>query len=90
MVKWIIGAAFIGWAGIVQLAYSMAEARMPWCYSDGACLIRTQATCDYVRTVGLTVALVAAVIVALVWTRTLPSPSQWRRSAKPAEPTRLR
>lgn len=91
MVKLIIGAGFTGWAAIIALAYRMAAARVTVCYfADVDCIIRTQATRDGILTVGLTVALVAAIIVALVWTRTVPSPSKWRRSTKPAEPNRLR
>lgn len=87
----IFALALAAWGFIVRLSYQMAQARIKLCYGADDCDIRAAAARDYVLTVGLTVALVASIIAALLWTRTLPSlPSQWRRPSKPAEPTRLR
>ena len=85
-VKWIIGAAFIGWAGIIRMAYNMADARANLCtngypsYSN-ECAVRALAVRDGILTTGLIVALVAAIIIALTFATEL-SRLNWRQAPK--------
>lgn len=66
----IIGAGLAGWAGIVALAWRMADKRIGLCSDlDRDCEIATTASRDFVLTAGLTVALVVIVTAALIWAR---------------------
>lgn len=65
--KWIVTATAIGWAGIVALAWRLADERAQLCYYiDDKCKIAALATRDATLTSGLTVALVAGAGFAFV------------------------
>ena len=68
--KRIVIAGLSGWAGIVGLAYWMANARIELCdYGSESCAIATTATRDNLLIGGLVVALVAAVALAVIAAR---------------------
>lgn len=69
--KWIITLGLLGWAGIVALAWRMANERIALCgWGDSNCVIRATAMRDNVLVWGLTAALVALVVVGLAaWVR---------------------
>ena len=67
MGKWIVALALTGWAGIVWLAYSLADARIGLChYSETSCIVRTTAARDSVLTFGLAVALGFVILTLIV------------------------
>ena len=65
--KRIALVGFTGWAGIVDLAWNLANDRIDACsYGSNGCELRAIAARDAVLTNGLTVALVALLVLMLV------------------------
>lgn len=89
--KWIITAGLAGWAGIVALAWNMADHRIARCYYlENDCIIRAAANRDAVLTGGLTVALVAMLGVAVLSLRLKRTSHRIPREANQAGPKRLK
>ena len=90
MWKRIVAFALTGWAGIIWLAWWMADKRIRLCgdsWDDGyrSCTIRATATRDFVLTTGLTVALGFIVIAAFVWWRGNERIGNWRSVNRSSE-----
>lgn len=72
MIKRIIAGGLVGWAGIVALAWWLAQMRIEICdkasaTAEASCAVRATAARDHVLTSGLTVALIGAVVAAFAW-----------------------
>ena len=87
--KRIALVGFTGWAGIVWLAWHLAEARIDACrYSEGwTCALRATAARDTTLTNGLTVALLALLTLMLV--TVLPDQRARLSRLRPTLPTML-
>ena len=81
--KWIAFGALAGWAGIVRLAWVLADRRIAVCHYDteGACALRATAARDAVLTSGLIVALLVVVALAVGWFVLMP---RLNRKARPS------
>ena len=93
VIKWIAAATVSGWAGIVWLAWYLANERVRFCYPmpEENCLIRTTAARDAVLVWGLTIGLVLMASGALAWTLWFARLSHHPMRGRPAtqaEPTR--
>ncbi len=90
----IIAAGLLGWAGIVAVAWHLADKRIGLCYElDTKCIIATTADRDFILSLGLSVALIAMIWVAVTWTRRngrLERAPEIFNAASPAPPKRLR
>ena len=64
--KWIVGGAVLGWAGIVALAWHLAGARIAFCQWDGDCMVRTTAARDATLIYGLSFGLLGAIGFGLI------------------------
>ena len=65
--KWIALGTLTGWAGIVWLAWALADSRVAICYfGDERCKITATAARDAVLIGGLTVALVGLAVAGCV------------------------
>ena len=90
MVKRIVAGGFIGWAGIVALAWWLAHWRIEMCRFESNCVIRTTAARDHILTSGLTVALIGAVLAAVTWSVIRARNGDWQTSIpmRPLQPSR--
>lgn len=91
--KWIVSLGLTGWAGIVALAWRLADDRLgALChYRAEHCDARLVAQRDAVLTNGLTVALVALLGLALAgWLRKERLKAQVQHAASQAGPRTLR
>ena len=80
-VKWIIGAAFAGWVGILRMVWLLAENRIDACHYENGCIVRVMGQRDSTITASVTLALILAIIVALTFATELSLPN-WRKAPK--------
>ena len=69
MTRRIVTVALLAWAGIIALAWWLAQARIDICRYDPPCVIRTTAARDYVLIAGLIAVFGAFLIAALIGLR---------------------
>lgn len=89
--KWIIGGAVTGWAGIVWLAWTLADKRIALCEYEMPCIVRATAARDATLIWGLGIGLAAAVAFALAaWLRgyRFSLPTRAPREASQAQQSR--
>lgn len=88
MLKRVAVIAFVGWAGILALAWWLADRRIAFCHDTDSytaqanCLVRATAARDSALILGLSVGLVGAILLSLVATRFSSRSDRFARGAQ--------